>query len=785
MPAHEIVTFGSALKRYRERARLTQEELAERAGLSAAAVSALERGVRRLPQPATIRQLADALELIAADRATVLDLARSTRPSEEPLVLAAFSPLLAPPTPLIGRARAEAEIVDLLRQPGGHSGPHLVTLTGPGGVGKTRLALQVLDALRGFYPDGTVTVSLAPLNQASLVPSAIERALGLRQADQRPVEERLLAFLRPRALLLVLDNFEHLLDAAPLLARLIAACPNLRLLVTSRAPLRVQGEQEFFVPPLDVPARGVADPAKLSQCSAVTLFVDRARAVRRDFTLDPATAGPVAEICRRLDGLPLAIELAAARTRLLSPAALLARLDRPLAVLASGGEDRPARQRTLGETIAWSYHLLKPAEQRLFRRLAVFAGGGAYDAVEQICKDDGSDGDLLDGLDSLVGWSLLRSDKAGEIPRVVLLETIREYALAELDRSGEADALRQRHAAHYVQYAVDADRGICGPQQLAWLARLESEYDNLQAVLTWAGDAAPGSERAELGARLIGALGWWWFITGRAVDGRRWAEAALADAPTIDTPGLARAAVTAAFLAYDCLDLESSGRWAEAVDEHSDLLDAADRVVVALCRYAGGQKAGDSEAQSHALLNLRAIADGGDGLWAKAFAKMADGEIARLQADFDHGQALHAASARLFQETGDAWMLAAARHNQGSVAARLGDSESAESFFAEALELGKNFDGGILPAYCLDGLAGIASARGDGIRAARLLGAADHLFAAMGNDRQVADRQDYDDAVAATKALLGDEAYFAAWAEGHALSLDAAIESALVSDLTR
>src|SRR5215204_4636370 len=404
------------------------------------------------------------------------------------------------PTPLVGREKEVAQVCDLLRG----EATRLLTLTGPGGTGKTRLALQAAADLLEDFTDGTFFVQLATLSEAELFLSAVAETLGVRETAEQPLDESLKDYFHERQLLLILDNFEQVLGAAPTVTELLAGAPGLKVLATSRAPLGLYGEHEFPVPPLTLPDLKRPPPLeRLTQYEAVGLFVERARALKPDFSITNESAPAVAEICVRLDGLPLAIELAAARIKMLPPKAMLQRLTSRLKLLTGGARDLAERQRTLRATIEWSHALLDEGEQVLFGRLAVFSGGRTLEAIEAICDAEGDlPVDAFEGVSSLLDKSLLRQEEGsnGE-PRFVMLETIHEYARERLKASGESEETRRLHAEYFLALAEEAEPELSGADQLACLERLEAEHDNMRAALAWSLEKEP-----ETALRLAGAL---------------------------------------------------------------------------------------------------------------------------------------------------------------------------------------------------------------------------------------------------------------------------------------
>ena len=637
-----------------------------------------------------------------------------------------------PATPLVGRKKELADVLQLFRE------ARLLTLTGPGGIGKTRFALEVAGELVERFRDGVFFSDLSAVREPALVLPTIASVLGAKG--------ELAQHIADKELLLVLDNLEQVVDVAPELARLLERCPNLQLLATSREPLRVRGEREYPLRPL-------------LEAPAVELFRQRAQAARPDFEAD---YGALVEICERLDRLPLAIELAAARTRLLSAEALRERLEQRLPLLAGGDRDLPARQRTLRATIEWSYELLSPEEQELFRRLAVFAGGWTLEAAEAVCDAE------LDTLESLVEKSLVgREDK-----RYTMLETVREYARKLLEGSDEADELSSCHAQHYVRLGEDAERELTGAAQAEWLRRLDAELGNVREALRW----ARGGERDALGLRLATALHRFWTVRGHLEEARTWLEAVFSP----DQPASLRtkAHASLAWLAAMQGDLEQARAHAEAR--------------LRLCREAGDRF---GECQSLHLLAGLAV-DEGD-LERAADLQAESVGVARELGDprqlavtllgsglLERRLGNHDAAARLVDEgvvlarrIGDEGTVAYGVTLGGGIALDRGDAEAALALIAEGMARfhGLGDEAGV--ARCLDAMAAVLADRGDAELAARLLGAGEAVRERIEVSMGLDDREFYERVLATVGT--DDPALAAATRAGRELSLDEAVAVAL------
>jgi predicted ATPase/class 3 adenylate cyclase len=698
-------------------------------------------------------------------------------PSEFPPLRSRGSPfagLPAQPTTLVGRAPQIAALRSLILR------SRLVTLTGPGGTGKTRLGVAAAQAALDEFPGGVAWVGLSPIVDPDLVGSAIAQALSVVDDGRRPIEDAIVDRIGGERILVVLDNFEQVAAAAPVVGRLLAACPSLAIVATSRGLLHLAGEQEYPVPPLTLPDPA-ADPLSLAANESVALFVQRARAVRPDFELDATTAPAVAAICARLDGLPLAIELAAARVRLLPPVAIRDRLDRSLGLLTGGAQDLPDRQRTLRGAVAWSHELLDPMARTLFARLSVFAGGWSLAAAEAVVDPEGARGiDLLDGLGSLADQSLIRAeDSADGEPRFRMLHVIREYGLEELGRSGEMSELRNRHLAYFASLAADAEPQIVGSETGRWLDRLERDHDNIRVALRWAIE----SGQVETGMTMAGRLWRFWHQRAHLGEGAAMLRELLAcPAAEAVTFGRAKAVNGAGGLAYWQNDFPSAAAYYE---EHLRLARAL----------------GDRAAIAEALMNLgfmSAIEHDLERTFARyeesaaTYQEIADGrgEAAAL---LGLGMSLNLAGRRedalraavrsiaRARESGDRYRVASGHGLQGRILLALGRDDEANDAARVGLRLFADVGDMSGVAMLLWDLAEIGSRRGRFERALALAGASRSLRERIAGGAPTALSQT-SDVIEILRGRLDARRFDAALAAGRALGPDEAVTFAVSDD---
>jgi predicted ATPase len=725
-------------------------------------------------------------------------------------------------TGFVGREKEVAAAKELLLR----QDVRLVTVTGPGGIGKTRLAVEVANGLVERFPGGIHFVSLSSLSDPGLIASVIVQTLGIREAGgQSPLKilkKNLLDSLSA-PLLFLLDNFEHLIQAAPTVAELLAMGPNLKILVTSRAALHVYGEHEFPVPPLALPdSRSVPPLEVLSKYPAVALFLQRAVAAKPDFELNRENAFAVTEICARLDGLPLAIELAAARVKVLSPSSMRTRLASRLQLLTGGARDLPQRQQTLRAAIDWSYDLLSPAEQKLFRRLSVFGGGCTLEGVEAVCNTKGDlDLDLLDGMASMVDKSLLQQvEQANGESRFVMLETIREYALEKLEASGEEALTKRAHAAYCLVLAEEEALEPSGAQGTEWIGRFALEHDNFRAGLEWLTETGD----AEWGLRLGTALFRFWEIREYLAEGRdrlgRLLKLAGAAAPTkARTRALFAAGVLAGeqgdYASAETLISESQNiarqlgdNTGVAVSLNALAVFARDRGSIAKARalfeesLALWRELGDLKAVARAVSNLANVVklqedyDRARSLYAEClsiFRGLGDrtgvawslnyqGDVARDQGDSAAARTLYEQGLAIFRELGDRWGIAGTLADLGSLAREQRDYPCAHSLYRESILIFQELDHKRGIARLLECFACSAAAQFQAERSLRLAGAAAGLRQNIGAPLTPAEQAKLEAILGAARQALTNTAGATAWLEGWALPVEKAIEETLVSE---
>ncbi len=773
-------SFGQWLKARRKALDLRQWDLADRIGCAEATIQKIETDQRR-PSRQVAQLLADALAIPPGERAAFIAFARGQAATPEPAEPPAEPPWQttppalqhgAPLTRLIGRAALLAEARAAVRA----GTARILTLTGPPGVGKTRLATALAAEAAGDFPNGVHFVPLAAVRDVAVVPSAIAAALGVGGTAQ-PLQTIQLHLREARALL-ILDNFEQILEGAPLLVDLLAGCPGVRALVTSRAALNVRGEQLLAVPPLPAPNPAALPPLdELALTPAVDLFVERARMLQPTFQLTPENAADVAAICAYLEGLPLALELAAARTRLLSPAALLARLGSRLALLTSGPRDLPARQQTLRDAVAWSYDLLSEGEQCLFRRLGVFVGGWTLPAAEAVCN---AQGDLpmpvLDGLSVLLDHSLITLAPAGtDEPRFAMLEMIREYAHEQLVACGETAEIHALHAEYYLALVLAEETEFRGLRSAAALAHVAGEQGNIHEIFRWA--IASGS--LETAQRLAWTYSRCCEIRGDLSEGRYWLEALLAASPE-PSAERGRLLVGAGRLAWLQGEYGVAREFAEqsvetlraAHDTHY-LPMALHGLAVQLGALGEPERAQACYEESLGLMRAAGQMGG------VARILNSQGVEARARGDYAQAHRLFEESLAIHRELGNANSVGLLLANLAYTAHDQGDYARAGRLFAESLTQRRDLGHRIGMEDCLAGLAAVASRQGAFARAARLFGAAEALSESIGYTLEPDDQRWRDREVAALRAAAPPDLCARVWAEGRALPLDEAVNLAL------
>jgi predicted ATPase/class 3 adenylate cyclase len=692
-------------------------------------------------------------------------------PADFPSPKSLETPTNLPPqlTSFVGRDKEIQEIKTLLES------SRLVTLTGAGGSGKTRLAVQVAFDLLDRFPNGVFFVDLSPITEAHLVPSVIAAAMRTGEMGPRPVVEALEIELRHRTALLVLDNFEQVIEASDVVTRLLAAAPAVRIVVTSRGPLRIRGEQEYPVSPLELPdSRDLPGLEELTRFEAVALFVERATAIDPRFTLTPENASTVVEICRRLDGLPLAIELATSRVRLMTPKAMLDRLDRALPLLAGGSRDLPARQRTLRGAIGWSYDLLSPQMGALFRRVCVFAGGFTLEGVSAVCQPEDDLGlDTMESIDDLLGTGLVRRIPAMESDvRFDTLQTVREFGLEKLEELGEAPAVRERHARYFWDLAERAAPEFRRPRLGQYMSLFHTEHDNLRTALSW----IIANDEGNAGLRLIAAMWRFWQLHGDLSAGRRWAEQVLTLPSARGRTALrARALIAAGSLAYWQLDIPATDeQYGEALaisrdlDDRKGMAEATYNFAYVPSLQGDRAEAAQMFRESHAM--FEELGDPGglaDSLFGLSIMSRLEGDLVQSRASAEEAMRLH-------QDIGDPFGMIGDRYALGRAAAEMGDMDTGRRNFLHTLQDAVAYGDRTGMALSLDNLADIETRRGNHVRAMRLAGASEAIKESAGGEAppellNLADPRDR------ARQLLSDEEIAAAWEEGRAMSPEEAL----------
>jgi len=778
-------SFGYWLRLKRKALDLTREALADRVGCSISTIRKLEDEERR-PSTQIAELLAEIFKIPTTERTAFLRFARGDWRSAPSLGDEEAPWRISPPAPpqqprsnlpgtftsLIGRDKDIAAVQDYLTDPD----IRLVTLIGPGGIGKTRLSIASARESLTEFSNGVFFVALAPLDQPSLIPSATLQALGYIEKNNLSPEEGLIEGIANKRMLLVLDNCEHLIeDVARLASSLLSACSRLKILTTSREALRIPGEWLYLVPALDMPKEySNVDVETISEFPALVLFGERARAARSDFALNAENIRAVASICSQLDGLPLAIELIAARVKTLSLGQIVARLDDRFALLTSGSRIAPSRQQTLRATLDWSHELLTETERELFRQLSVFVGGFTLEALESVALLD-SNQSILDALSRLVDKSLLLVEQRDQ-PRYRFLEPIRQYARDKLNESRESNLTQDRHLNYYLRVAEKAEPYLFGAKQQNWKNRLELDHDNLRVALAWSLE----SNQIEAGLKLAGALAWFWHSKGHLSEGNLWLEKLLASGIGTQGKERAKALRASSILSTDIGDYIRARALAESSIKLYREIGDNQGVGLALIDLGAtfeyeGKEEDAIESFEESLRLLRATGE----RWGIAYALLWLGDTCLRMGDIERAATSWEESLRLTREVGDHYLMAWSLAGFGTVARLRADYKRATGMFRESLSIYQSSGDKFGPPYILEALALVAAALGDAKRAARLWGAASAWREAINELLPPIYQRDYAPSITQARTQLGEEVYASAWSQGHAMSPEQAIALAL------
>lgn len=778
-------SFGYWLRLKRKALDLTREVLADRVGCSVSMIRKLEEEERR-PSIQIAELLAEIFKIPTTERPVFLRFARGDwrsapglrneeapwrdLPSEQPQpprsnIPAAF-------TSLIGRDKDIAAVRDYLTNPD----IRLVTLIGAPGIGKTRLSIASASKSLADFPDGIFFVALAALDQPSLIPSAIAQALGYVEKRDLPAEKHLMEGIGDKRMLLVFDNCEHLIEAvAQLASSLLSICAYLKILTTSREALQIPGEWIYSVPALDIPKEhSIIDIENISEYPALLLFAERARAARSDFALKVENIQAVASICSQLDGLPLAIELIAARVKTLSIEQIVARLNDRFALLTSGNRVAPSRQQTLHATLDWSYELLTETEKDLFRQLSVFVGGFTLDALESVTQLD-SNQSIDNVLSRLFEKSLVFVEQHENV-RYQLLETIRQYARDKLNETQESNLIQDRHLTYYLRLAEEAESYLFGAGQQDWMNRLEMDHDNLRAALAWSLE----SDQAKAGLQMAGALAWFWHNNGHLREGSRWLEQMLTPEKSMHRPEQAKALRASSMISRDTGDTTRSKALANSSIELYREIGDDQGVGLGLIELGAtlsfeGNRVEAIELLQESLFLLQSTG----GKWGIVYAQVLLGNAWFRLGDIERAAIEWETSLRLSRELGDNSLMAWSLGGLGDVARLRGEYNRAIEMFKESLKLNREHGNKLDPPYTLEALGLAEAALGKSEHAARLWGAAASWREAINEPLPLTFQKDYAASITQARAQLGEEAYASAWSEGHAMSIEQAIALAL------